>query len=88
MNKRAKGTELNFKKNINKDLTYTPPKAIRLEDLNHGLGACNPGSLEASSSCHEGKQAPNASCHDGGYAGSSCSIGSAAGNCNAGSVPQ
>lgn len=88
MNKRAKGNKLDFTKNREKDRIYIPPKAIRLEDLNRGLGACNPGSVEASSSCHDGEQAPNASCHLGGYAGSSCSIGSAAGNCNSGSVPQ
>lgn len=87
MDKRAKGTKLDLNKNTDKDLIYTPPKAIRLEDMNRGIGACNPGSAEASSSCHDGGQAPNASCHYGGYAGSSCSTGSSAGNCNAGSVP-
>ena len=88
MDKRAKGNKLDFKKNKDQEPIYTPPKAIRLENLNQVIGACNPGSAEASSSCHDGGQAPNASCHLGGYAGSSCSTGSSAGNCNPGSLPQ
>ncbi len=82
----------------NKRLTYEPPRAIRLDALDQGAGACSPGSGDTtgggcstgfnpgSSKCQTGNAATGAKCQIGDAAGGQCLSGNfPGGQCNSGS---